>query len=227
MAKPDRRDAGPQRPRDIRIQAVADHQGRIQRKTEAAGALGVDRGIRLRHAEVPRRDQRIDQGADPRFFQRFYEFGVTRADGVGDDTEPEVRLERGQHLERIRDRRDRHFPEMFTRLLDDEGVAGVEEDAANGHQAGDVAVCSWRARSWPQAASMSSPRVARMVVEIPAACRMDWKAWARDLDGGASELPSIGFIGMRVIWVSLRPTPVGRGWACSGRALPACPESYA
>src|SRR5207253_851991 len=134
-------------------------------------------------------------------------------------------FERGQHLERIRDRRDRHLPQMLTRLLDDEGVAGVEEDAEKGHQAGDVA-CSWRARSWPHAASMSSPRVARMVVEMPAVCRMDWNACARDFDGGASELPSMGFIGIRLMWLRWRPTTVARRWPCSGLSLMPCSKTY-
>ena len=176
MPQPNRGDAGLQRPGHIGVEPIPDHQGRIQRDAQAAGALGVDGGIRLRRAEVPRGDQRIDQAADPRLFESLRQFGVTGADGVGDHAQPVARLERGQHFEHIGNRDDRHLPEVLTGLLDDQGVAGIEEDAAKGHQAGDEAGCSWRARSWPQAASMSSPRVARMVVEMPAVWRMAWNA---------------------------------------------------
>src|SRR3989442_1644192 len=81
-----------------------------------------------------RGDQRIDRAADPRLFESLRQFGVTGADGVGDHAQPVARLERGQHLEHIGNRDDRHLPEVLTGLLDDQGVAGIEEDAAKGHQ---------------------------------------------------------------------------------------------
>src|SRR2546423_702742 len=101
-------------------------------------------------------------------------------------------------------------------LQPDAGNAGVEENALDPrHQNGEAAGCSCRARSWPQAASMSSPRVARVVVDTPASWRTDWKAWARAFEGGASGLPSMGFIGIRLTWLRRWRTTVAsrRAWS--------------
>src|SRR3989442_852339 len=73
-------------------------------------SLAVDGGIRLRAPEVARGDKRIDEAADPGLFESLRQFGVARADGVRDDAQPITRPERGQHLEHIRDRLDRHLP---------------------------------------------------------------------------------------------------------------------
>src|SRR6202022_1291567 len=111
---------------------------------------------------------------------------------------------------------------MLARLLHQQGVAGVEKDPRErfaDHAGEGAAGSSCRARSWPHAASMSSPRVARMVVEMPAACNTDWKACARAFDGGESGLPSIGFIGIKLTWVRRCPITVISRRACSPLSL--------
>src|SRR5919199_3704160 len=116
-----------------------------------------------------------------------------------------------------------HLPEMPSWLFDDQGVAEVEEDSAERWaltlgrllHAGDDASLASRARSWPQAASMSRPRVARIVALTPARRSASLKPWTRARDGGLIELPSIGFIGIRLTWLRGWRTRVARRDACS------------
>src|SRR5207245_9128716 len=143
------------------------------------------------------------------------QLGIARTHGVGDDPQPKPRLELGQHLDRVRQRDDCHLPEMLARLLRDQRVAEVEEDRLEGFSRHAGLAASSRARSCPQAASMSRPRVARTVVEIPASCRVVAKARIRARVGGAIELPSIGFLGIRLTWLrGCRTTRASwRAWA--------------
>src|SRR5262245_723153 len=134
-----------------------------------------------------------------------------------DASEPEDQPEHGHQVTE----QDARLKRLRLRRVEEAalGHGSIVADAATGPGRGSV-----RARSWPHAASMSTPRLRRTLTCTPCSCSRAANVRMRSPDAAAPPNPLVGLSGMRFTWAPPRKprrrSPSASAW-CGWSLVPA------